>query len=141
LHEIQAKLAERAWWERFPPPGVEIVSWYVAMGIGQIVTLRLPASRLNEVNVEIERSAWGVFTTEFYPTYDFQPVRERLKREWQATRASAGEKSAGERKVSGTELYYNPFQARRREPTDYENRLGDALEAAFADGVHDLPRL
>jgi hypothetical protein len=38
-------------------------------------------------------------------------------------------------------LYCNPFQARRRAPTDYENRLGDALEAAFADGVHDLARL
>ena len=39
------------------------------------------------------------------------------------------------------DLYCNPVQARRREPTDYENRLGDALEAAFADGVHDLPAL
>ena len=97
LNEIQDKLAERAWWERFPPAGIEIVSWYVAMGVGQIVTLRLPASRLNEVNVEIERSAWGVFTTEFYPTYDFQPVRERLKREWQAGRAGqAGKTGAGE---------------------------------------------
>lgn len=95
LHEIQSKLAERAWWERFPPEGIEIVSWYVAMGVGQIVTLRLPPSRLNEVNVEIERSAWGVFTTEFYPTYDFQPVRERLKREWQQARAGkAGAKRA-----------------------------------------------
>ena len=26
LHEIQGKLADRAWWERFPPKGVEIVS-------------------------------------------------------------------------------------------------------------------
>lgn len=43
--------------------------------------------------------------------------------------------------MSGAELYYNPFQARRREPTAYENSLGDALEAAFAEGVHELPRL
>jgi hypothetical protein len=43
--------------------------------------------------------------------------------------------------VSGTDLYCNPVQARLREPTDYENRLGDALEAAFADGVDDLARL
>lgn len=94
LHEIQSKLADRAWWERFPPEGVEIVSWYVAMGVGQIVTLRLPAHRLNEVNVEIERSAWGVFTTEFYPTYDFQPVRQRLKTEWQKARAAKAAKGA-----------------------------------------------
>jgi hypothetical protein len=43
--------------------------------------------------------------------------------------------------MSGTDLYCNPVQARLREPTEYENRLGDALEAAFADGVHDLPEL
>jgi Recombinase-like helix-turn-helix domain len=39
------------------------------------------------------------------------------------------------------DLYCNPVQARRHEPTDYENGLGDALEAAFADGVHELPAL
>jgi len=79
LDAIQTRLKEADWWERFPPPGVEIVSWYVAMGFGQIVTLRLPPSKLALVNVELERSAWGVFTTECLPTYDFVPVRERIK--------------------------------------------------------------
>jgi hypothetical protein len=37
----------------------------------------------------LERSAWGVFTTEFFPTYDFVPVRERIR-----ARAHAGEWSA-----------------------------------------------
>ena len=77
---IQAHLADTGWWERFPPQGVEIVSWNVVMGIGQIVTLRLPPHLLNVVNVEIERCAWGAFSTEFFPTYDFVPVRERLAR-------------------------------------------------------------
>lgn len=89
IDEIQRRLAEREWWERFPPKGCEIVSWTVAMGLGQIVTLRLPPSLLNIVNIEIERSAWGVFSTEFFPTYDFIPVRERLRREWQASRKEA----------------------------------------------------
>jgi hypothetical protein len=84
MDEIQGRLAEAAWWERFPPQGVEIVSWNVVMGIGQIVTLRLPPRLLNVVNIEIERCAWGVFSTEFFPTYDFVPVRERLKREFHA---------------------------------------------------------
>lgn len=79
LDAIQTRLKEADWWERFPPAGVEIVSWYVAMGFGQIVTLRLPPSKLAQVNVELERSAWGVFTTECLPTYDFVPVRERIK--------------------------------------------------------------
>ena len=62
-----------------PTGRLEIVSWTVAMGLGQIVTLRLPASKLAQVNVELERSAWGVFRTECYPTYDFVPVREMIK--------------------------------------------------------------
>lgn len=79
LDVVQTKLKDAEWWDRFPPAGVEIVSWTVAMGFGQIVTLRLPASKLAEVNVELERSAWGVFRTECYPAYDFVPVRERIK--------------------------------------------------------------
>lgn len=79
LDAIQTRLKAAGWWDAFPPEGVEIVSWTVAMGFGQIVTLRLPASKLAEVNVELERSAWGVFRTECYPAYDFVPVRERIK--------------------------------------------------------------
>jgi hypothetical protein len=79
LEAIQTRLRDANWWDAFPPEGVEIVSWTVAMGFGQIVTLRLPASKLAEVNVELERSAWGVFRTECYPAYDFVPVRERIK--------------------------------------------------------------
>ena len=44
LDAVQTKLKDVEWWDRFPPAGVEIVSWTVAMGFGQIVTLRLPMS-------------------------------------------------------------------------------------------------
>ncbi|AKE91837.1 MULTISPECIES: hypothetical protein [Rhodococcus] len=81
LEQLQGRLDDADWWHGFPPEGCEVVSWVVAMGIGQIVTLRLPADRLAAVNVELERRAWGVFRTECYPTYDFVPVRERLTRE------------------------------------------------------------
>lgn len=84
IDQIQGTLAERKWWDRFPPEGVKIQSWYVVMGIGQIVTLRLPPDKLAAVNVELERSAWGVFFTECYPTYDFVPVRERIKARYHA---------------------------------------------------------
>jgi len=79
LEAVQSKLKGADWWERFPVNGVEIVSWYVAMGFGQIVTLKLPPSKLAELNVELERSAWGVFRTECFPSYDFVPVRERIR--------------------------------------------------------------
>ncbi|WP_277188153.1 hypothetical protein [Caballeronia sp. BR00000012568055] len=79
LDAIQTKLKAAEWWDRFPPEGVKIVSWTVAMGFGQIVTLEVPPALLPMVNVELERSAWGVFSTECYPTYDFVPVRERIR--------------------------------------------------------------
>ena len=89
LGEFQATLDARDWWRRFPPEGVEIVSWTVAMGLGQIVTLRLPPDRLQAVNVELERSAWGVFRTEMFVSYDFLKVRDRLARESAARREAA----------------------------------------------------
>jgi hypothetical protein len=70
--ELNAQLEKQGFYKAFPPDGVEIVSWYVMMGIGQVVTLRLPASQLREVNRIIENSAWGPYRTEFYPTYDYK---------------------------------------------------------------------
>jgi len=74
LSELNAQLEKQGYYKSFPPAGVEVVSWYVMMGVGQVVTLRLPASRLREVNRIIEDSAWGPYRTEFYPTYDYKAV-------------------------------------------------------------------
>jgi len=74
LHELNAQLDKQGFYKAFPPPGIEVVSWYVMMGIGQVITLRLPASRLREVNRVIEDTAWGPYRTEFYPTYDYKAV-------------------------------------------------------------------
>ena len=51
---------------------MEVVTWYVMMGVGQVVTLRFLPERLREVNILIERAAWGGYRTEFYPTYDYR---------------------------------------------------------------------
>ena len=40
-----------------------------------------------------------------------------------------------------TERYLEPHQARRREPTTFEDLLGDAIERAFAQGAYTLPEL
>ncbi|MEE8397190.1 MAG: hypothetical protein V3S29_14130 [bacterium] len=79
LAQINEKLEETGFWKRMPPEGVEVVSWYVMMGIGQVATLRLPGHMLRDVNLVIEQCAWGAFATEFYPTYDFMPVLEGIK--------------------------------------------------------------
>ena len=74
LSELNAQLEKQGFYKAFPPPGVEVVSWYIMMGIGQVVTLRLPASRLREVNRVLENTAWGSYRTEFYPTYDYKAI-------------------------------------------------------------------
>ncbi|MDJ0971052.1 MAG: hypothetical protein QNJ06_14255 [Kiloniellales bacterium] len=81
LEEINAKLDAAGFWQRFPPEGTEVVSWYVMMGIGQVVTLKVPATKLRDVNLAIEQCAWGAFDTEFYPTYDFQLVWQKIRQE------------------------------------------------------------
>ncbi|HEY6700442.1 MAG TPA: hypothetical protein VI137_06410 [Pseudolabrys sp.] len=76
LEQINTQLKDQGFYKAFPPAGIEVVSWYVMMGIGQVVTLRVPAERLREVNRAIEMTAWGAYRTEFYPTYDYKKVAE-----------------------------------------------------------------
>ena len=82
LDEIQAHLKKTGFDKNFPPAGVEVVSYYVMMNIGQVMVLRVPPDKLREVNVAIERGAWGAYRTEFLPTYDYKPI-------WAAARAKA----------------------------------------------------
>ncbi|MGI4799597.1 MAG: hypothetical protein ACRYG8_37285 [Janthinobacterium lividum] len=74
LGEINEQLAKQGFYKAFPPPGVEVISWNVVMGIGQILVLRFPATRLREVNRVLEDTAWGPYRTEFFPTYDYKSV-------------------------------------------------------------------
>jgi hypothetical protein len=80
LGELNAQLEKNGWYAKFPPAGVEVVSWYVMMGIGQVVTLRVPPARLRDVNLAIENAGWGAYRSEFYPTYDYRPVWEEQQR-------------------------------------------------------------
>ena len=76
LREIRNK---NGFLEKFPPASARVINWYVMMGIGQVVTLKLPASELRNLNIAVEQSVWGAFSTEFYPTYDLYPVIKEAK--------------------------------------------------------------
>lgn len=150
LDEFQTKLDERGWWDNFPPDGVEVVSWNVVMGIGQIATLRMPPSKIQAVNVALEKYAWGVFRTETFATYDFMAVRERLARESRAradgpesTNSAGGEIDSGagggdHPRLPHNGLYMEQWQAGDGKAGPYEQSLGDALEDVFGRGIHDL---
>ena len=70
LGELNAQFERQGSYKAFPQARIEVVGWYVMMGIGQMVTLQLRASRLCEVNRLFENMAGGADRTEFYPTYD-----------------------------------------------------------------------
>jgi hypothetical protein len=93
LDEIDDHLARTGFFKSFPPDGVEIVSYHIAMGIGHIITLRLPPEKLREVNVAFEKGAWGAFRTEFYPTYDYLQIFNDLKQ-----KSATAEKTPSEEK-------------------------------------------
>lgn len=87
LSELDEILFSHGFWSSFPPKGVEIISWQVMMGIGQVVTLEIPVSQVREVNLAIENTAWGAFQTESYITYDFMPILEKKRKQekqWQS---------------------------------------------------------
>ncbi|MGB0629823.1 MAG: recombinase-like helix-turn-helix domain-containing protein [Alphaproteobacteria bacterium] len=150
LDEFQTKLDDRGWWDNFPPEGVEVVSWNVVMGIGQIATLRMPPSKIQAVNVALEKYAWGVFRTETFATYDFMAVRERLARESRARAGGAGTTKSTDGEIDsgagGSDhprlphngLYMEQWQAGDGNAGPYEQSLGDALEETFGQGIHEL---
>jgi hypothetical protein len=77
--EIQQQMLDNAFWKTFPPDFAEIFSWYSVMGVGQIITLRIPISKLSEFNETVQNAAWGAYTVEFYITYDYMPFWKDMK--------------------------------------------------------------
>jgi hypothetical protein len=84
LPELNAQLEKNGWYQKFPPAGTEVVSWYVMMGVGQVVTLRLSPEKLRDVNLAVENAGWGAYRSEFYPTYDFRPVWDEMQKKQRA---------------------------------------------------------
>ncbi len=79
LAELQEIQDRNQFWQTFPPEGMVIESWYVAMGLGQVITLRVAPKDLRTLNLAVEKSAWGSFDTEFYPTYEFKDIAKQIK--------------------------------------------------------------
>jgi hypothetical protein len=56
LGDINELQKEQGSWAKFPPEGIEVESWYIAMGLGYIVTPGVPPARLREVNRAVEQT-------------------------------------------------------------------------------------
>ena len=74
LPEIRRILEAQGFWDIFPPEDVRVVTWTLAMGLGHIITLHVPAGAIRRLNLALENGAWGAFDTEIYLSYDYQSV-------------------------------------------------------------------
>jgi hypothetical protein len=81
LDEIMAHLRKTGFYRDFPPEGSELVSWVVAMSFGFIIQLRVEPDSVRNLNRFMEQKAWGAFRYEVYPSYDFVPIAEQLKKQ------------------------------------------------------------
>lgn len=76
LQEIRRVLEAQGFWDMFPPQDARIISWTIAMGLGHVVVLQLPAEAVRRLNLAIENGAWGAFETEIYLSYDYKVIWE-----------------------------------------------------------------
>lgn len=79
LEEIQQNLTRNKFYESFPPKGTTVVDWDVVMGVGQILVIEAPVSRINDVKETLAQTTIGAFATEVFITKNkFPEVASRL---------------------------------------------------------------
>ena len=74
LSEIRRILEQQNFWEMFPPKSARVISWTIAMGLGHVIVMELPASDVRTLNLAIQNGAWGAYDSEIYISYDYKPV-------------------------------------------------------------------
>lgn len=74
LSEIRRILEAQGFWDMFPPEDARVVSWTLAMGLGHIITLQVPAGAVRRLNLAIENGAWGAYDSEIFLSYDYKAV-------------------------------------------------------------------
>jgi hypothetical protein len=116
LDQINDHLEKTGFRKTFPPDGVEIVSYNIVMGIGHIMTLRLPPDKLREVNLAFEHGVWGAFRTEFYPTYDYLKTFYEMKQKdsESGTINSSGTGTENEKKPTESDKPSTPQKKQRK---------------------------
>ena len=114
LDQINDHLEKTGFRKTFPPDGVEIVSYNIVMGIGHIMTLRLPPDKLREVNLAFEHGVWGAFRTEFYPTYDYLKTYYEMKQKDSESGTTNSTGTNNEKKPTESEKPSTPQKKQRK---------------------------
>jgi hypothetical protein len=71
--DFKTQLEANGFQEAFPPQGVEIVSWTGVLGLGHVITLRLPTYLVPDVRQAVDACKWGKIEPRLYSSYDFEP--------------------------------------------------------------------
>lgn len=74
LQEIRRVLEAQGFWDMFPPEDARVISWTLAMGLGHVIVMQLPANAIRRLNLAIENGAWGAYDSEIYLSYDYQSI-------------------------------------------------------------------
>lgn len=76
LQEIRRILESQGFWDLFPTEDARVVSWTIAMGLGHVIILQVPANSVRRLNLALENGAWGAYDTEIYLSYDYKSLWE-----------------------------------------------------------------
>lgn len=74
LSEIRRILEAQGFWEMFPPQDARVVSWTLALNLGHIIVMQVPAGAVRRLNLAIENGAWGAYDSEIYLSYDYKGI-------------------------------------------------------------------
>lgn len=74
--ELRRRLEAQGFWDIFPPKEARVVSWNVALGLGHLVTLKMPSEVVRNLYLSISNGAWGAFNSEVFLSYEYLPIWE-----------------------------------------------------------------
>ncbi|MFP4599834.1 MAG: hypothetical protein ACLFVJ_16365 [Persicimonas sp.] len=74
VEEIRATFEQNGFHEAFPPEDAVVESWQGVLDLGHVITLRLPAHRVPEVERAIDEREWGKIKPEVHASYDYRPL-------------------------------------------------------------------
>ena len=76
LQEIRRILEAQGFWDLFPTEDSKVISWTIAMGLGHVIVVQIPANAVRRLNLALENGAWGAYDTEIYLSYDYKSIWE-----------------------------------------------------------------
>lgn len=76
LPEIRRILEAQGFWDLFPPAEARVISWTMAVGLGHVIIMKLPAHAIRKLHLAVGNGAFGAYTCEILLSYDYKGIWE-----------------------------------------------------------------